>query len=366
MPPSAAESERGDARWRDGVRAIVGLWLIVLVIYLPIIINNHDGEGTISVLLDCATIPVSMLLAVSLFIVFRATLGLPPVPRGGLLIVALMLIVIGQLAFDLIYTYFLITHASMSWSAVPHDLAHSYDRAFRYGAVFAINLALFQLAYSRRRSRRQERRLASLVAASRQAEIDALLAKLSPHFLFNTLNVISGLVVTRRNDEADDLLGRLSTFLRASLTQDAHRFGTVDSELSLVEDYLEIESARFGERLVPRVRCQPGAADLPMPTLLLQPLLDITVRDGVDAVTGPVAVTVDATTEDDVWLRLAVSDDARVADRAIDLGEPALATIQQRLDALFGGRAALLVHADGHGFLATLRLPIETLRRELV
>jgi signal transduction histidine kinase len=336
------------------------------VIYLPIIINNHVGEGAMSVVLDAATISVSMLFAVPMFIVFRATLGLPAVLRGTLLFAELIFVVIGQLAFDLIYTHFVISHAAVAWSAVPHDLAHSYDRAFRYAAVFSINLALFQLSYSRRRSRRQERQLANLITASRQAEIDALLAKLSPHFLFNTLNVISGLVVTRRNDEADDLLGRLSTFLRASLGQDAHRFGAVDSELSLVEDYLEIESARFRERLVPHVRCQPDAAEIPMPKLLLQPLIDIAVRDGVDPVVQPVTVTVDAGIEDDVWLRLQVSDDARIPDRSIDANEPALATIHQRLGALFGERAALNVHADGAGFLASMRLPLEALRREMV
>jgi len=366
MLSPAAQSERGDARWSDGIRAIVGLWLIVLVIYLPIIITNHKGEGPMSVALDAATILVSMLLAVPMFVVFRATLGLPAVVRGTLLIAELMLVVIGQLAFDLLYTHFVITHAAVAWSAVPHDLAHSYDRAFRYAAVFSINLALFQLAYSRRRSRRQERQLASLVAASRQAEIDALLAKLSPHFLFNTLNVISGLVVTRRNAEADDLLGRLSTFLRASLGQDAHRFGAVDSELSLVEDYLGIERARFGDRLVPHVRCQPDAAELPMPKLLLQPLIDIAVRDGVDPVVEPVTVTVDAGIEDGAWLRLEVGDDAHVAHRTIDANEPALVTIHQRLGALFGERAALNVRADEAGFLATMRLPLETLRREMV
>jgi hypothetical protein len=366
MLSPAERGDRADARWSDGIRAIIGLWLIVLVIYLPIIINNHSGEGAISVTLDAATILVSMAFAVPMFVLFRATLGMPIMLRGGLLVAALMLIVIGQLAFDLLYTHFVITHASMAWSAVPHDLAHSYDRAFRYGAVFSINLALFQLSYSRRRARRQERRLASLVAASRQAEIDALLAKLSPHFLFNTLNVISGLVVTRRNDEADDLLGRLSTFLRASLGQDARRFGAVDSELSLAEDYLEIESARFGERLVPHVRCQPDAADLPMPKLLLQPLIDIAVRDGVDPVVDPVTVTIDAGIEDDIWLRLEVRDDAHIADRSIDSNEPALATIHQRLGALFAERASLHVRADGEGFVAVMRLPLEALRWEPV
>lgn len=362
----AVANDRNDARWSDGIRAIVGLWLIVLVVYLPIIINNHSGEGAVSVVLDAATILVSMALAVPVFVVFRATLGLPPLLRGTLMIAELILVVICQLAFDLIYTHFVITHASVAWSAVPHDLAHSYDRAFRYGAVFSINLGLFQLSYSRRRSRRQERQLASLVAASRQAEIDALLAKLSPHFLFNTLNVISGLVVTRRNDEADDLLGRLSTFLRASLGQDAHRFGAVDSELSLVEDYLEIESARFGERLVPHVRCQPDAADVPMPKLLLQPLIDIAIRDGVDPVVEPVTVTADVGIEDEIWLRLEVSDDAHVTDRTIDANEPALATIHQRLGALFGSRASLHVRADEEGFVATMRLPLEALRKEMV
>ena len=362
----ALANDRSDARWNDGIRAIVGLWLIVLIVYLPIIISNHSGEGPMSVVLDAATILVSMAIAVPLFIVFRATLSLSPVLRGTLLFAQLALVVVAQLAFDLIYTHFVITHASVAWSAVPHDLAHSYDRAFRYGAVFSINLALFQLSFSRRRARRQERRLASLVASSRQAEIDALLAKLSPHFLFNTLNVISGLVVTRRNDEADDLLGRLSTFLRASIGQDAHRFGAVDSELSLVEDYLEIESARFGERLVPHVRCQPDAADVPMPKLLLQPLIDVAVRDGVDPVVDPVTVTVDAGIEGEIWLRLEVSDDAKVPDRSIDANEPALATIHQRLGALFGERAALHVHADEDGFLATMRLPLEALRREMV
>lgn len=365
MSPAPA-NDRSDARWSDGTRSTIGLWLVVLAVYLPIIISNHRGEGVISVALDAATIVVSMVIALILFIVFRATLGLSQVLRTALLFAGLAFVVIAQLAFDLIYTHFVISHAAVAWAAVPHDLAHSYDRAFRYGAVFSINLALFQLSFSRRRARRQERRLASLVAASHQAEIDALLAKLSPHFLFNTLNVISGLVVTRRNDEADDLLGRLSTFLRASIGQDTRRFGAVDSELSLVEDYLEIESARFGERLVPQVRCQADAAGVPMPKLLLQPLIDIAVRNGVDPVVDPVTVTVEAGIEGEIWLRLEVSDDARLPDRTIDPDEPTLATIRQRLGALFGGRASLHVHADNEGFLATMRLPLEALRREVI
>ena len=73
--------------------------------------------------------------------------------------------------------------------------------------------------------------------------------QLNPHFLFNSLNSISALIVTGRNKDAEAMTNRLSAFLRSSLTADPTELVPLDEELALTEEYLDIESVRFGERL---------------------------------------------------------------------------------------------------------------------
>jgi hypothetical protein len=350
-PPSPHDL---DARWRDAIATTVALWAFVLLVYLPVIVQLHLGEGIGSVLLDASTILVSMLLAMPLFALFRASEGWSPSVRLIALTLAVMAVAIVQAAFDLLYTGWIAAHVERAWFALPTDLKRGYGAALRYANVYAVNAVLFQLVASRRRVVRQERQLADIVATRQRAELDWLRLKLNPHFLFNTLNSISGLVVTRRNEQAELAIEHLSAFLRASLAGDPAVPIPVEEEIALVEHYVRIEEMRFGERLAVALDCTDAAAALTLPALTIQPLVELAVRDGVGPSSRPVNVAVSATTED-TGLLVTIADDARRQDGG------ALATLvddmRRRLAALYGPAARLDTASGVTGTTTTIRVP---------
>ena len=343
-----------DARWRDAVAITVALWSFVLIVYLPVIIRLHRGEGPGSVALDASTILVSMLLAMPLFALFRASEGWSAGGRLVAMTLAVLGIAIVQAAFDLMFTGWIAAHVERAWHSLPTDLRRGYGAALRYANVYAVNAVLFQLVASRRHALRHERQLTDIVATRQRAELDWLRLKLNPHFLFNTLNSISGLVVTRRNAEAELGIEHLSAFLRASLAGDPAVPIPVEEEIALVEHYVRIEEMRFGERLAVAVDCSDAAAVLTIPPLTIQPLVELVVRDGVGPSSRPVRVAVSATTED-AGLLVTVADDARRPDGS------ALALLvddmRRRLAALYGPAARLETASGLTGTTTTIRLP---------
>ncbi len=343
-----------DARWRDAISITVALWSFVLIVYLPVIIQLHRGEGPLSVVLDASTIAVSILLAMPLFALFRATADRSVAGRLVAMTLAVLGIAVVQAAFDLLFTGWIAAHVERAWHSLPTDLKRGYGAALRYANVYAVNAVLFQLIASRRRALRQERRLVDVVATRQRAEIDWMRLKLNPHFLFNTLNSISGLVVTRRNEEAELGIEHLSAFLRASLAGDPAVPVPVEEEIALVEHYVRIEEMRFGERLAVALDCSDAAAVLTLPALTIQPLVELAVRDGVGPSSRPVRVAVSATTED-AGLLVTVADDARRPD------DTALAALvedmRRRLAALYGPAARLETASGVTGTTTTIRLP---------
>jgi len=129
----------------------------------------------------------------------------------------------------------------------------------------------------------QDERMRAVAAAglARDAELRALRYQLHPHFLFNTLNAISTLVVEQRTSDATRMIARLGDFLRATLEGDgAHEVALAD-ELSLTEHYLDIEKARLGDRLTIQLQVGPDSLRAAVPYLLLQPLVENAIRHGI-------------------------------------------------------------------------------------
>jgi two-component system sensor histidine kinase AlgZ len=124
-------------------------------------------------------------------------------------------------------------------------------------------------------------RAVAAVGLARDAELRALRYQLHPHFLFNTLNAISTLVVEQRTSDATRMIARLGDFLRATLEGDgAHEVALAD-ELSLTEHYLDIEKARLGNRLTIHMQVGPDSLRAAVPYLLLQPLVENAIRHGI-------------------------------------------------------------------------------------
>jgi two-component system LytT family sensor kinase len=155
---------------------------------------------------------------------------------------------------------------------------------------------------------RERERANRAEALAHEARLAALRSQLEPHFLFNTLNAISTLVVEGQNAAATRMIARLSEFLRLTLDAADEAEVPVAEELEFARRYLEIEQARFGDRLRATIDAGPDVMDALVPVMLLQPLLENAVKHGVleQEHGGSVAVTIEAS---DRTLRVTVADD---------------------------------------------------------
>jgi hypothetical protein len=347
-----------EAGWREAISLTVALWSFVALIYLPIFLERHAGEGWTSVALDEVTLIISMVLALPLFAVFRASRDWNLVPRTLVLAASVLAVSVIQVTFDLIYTGFIANRIDTAWENLPTDLSRAYRATFNYVCVFGVNVALFHLVSSRRHDVLQAQELARALSAAQHAQLAALRYQLNPHFLFNTLNAISAMIVTRRNEEAELMTDKLSSFLRASLASDPTELVPLDQELALIDDYLEIESIRFGDRLHVEIDCASDACHVPIPSFLLQPLIENAIKYGVAPSLEPVVIRVTGRREDGE-LVVTVEDDGRASGNAVaGVGTGVgLQNVRQRLSALYGDAASLVSAARDRGFAATIRLP---------
>jgi len=202
-------------------------------------------------------------------------------------------------------------------------------------------------------------RLATATALAREAELRALHYQIQPHFMFNTLNAISTLVYTRRNDDATRMLARFGDFLRLTLDADASREVRVADELQLTLAYLEIERARLGERLQLRQHVDAVALDLAVPPLLLQPLVENAIRHGI-APQEALAVLEITVTVSGGRLRLCVRNDGVDLSPAFEASHygMGLANIAARLRFLYGEACSLtMLRPPGGGCEAVVDLP---------
>jgi two-component system LytT family sensor kinase len=236
------------------------------------------------------------------------------------------------------------------------------------GELFAVMLTQTRLQSQRRAHDRQARELA--LQASR-SELKALRAQINPHFLFNALNTIGGLI-RRDPEEADRVVERLAEVFRYTLTRSDAEWVRVDEEFDFVRAYLEVERARFGDRLQVAVHVDDTAAPCLVPTMAVQTLVENAVKHGVAQARGPVAVRVEAGLDGGrLTVRVVNTGGAPRGQRAGDRvgfapeGKAAagtghgLANIRARLAGYFGGEALLTlehVHEIGET-RARLALP---------
>jgi two-component system, LytTR family, sensor kinase len=191
--------------------------------------------------------------------------------------------------------------------------------------------------------------------ALREAELRGLESQINPHFLFNSLNSIRGLVL-ENPPLAQDLITRLANILRYNLHRDAGHTVPLASEVEAAADYLALESARYEERLRVRFDVAPETRSLPVPPMLLQTLVENAVKHGIATLPSGGELAVSSALEGGS-LVLKVENPGCLAEP--DPGRPRLGleNIRQRLRILYGTRAALhLSNGDGR-VTATVRIP---------
>ncbi|MBI2511392.1 MAG: histidine kinase [Opitutae bacterium] len=224
-----------------------------------------------------------------------------------------------------------------------------------YWSVIGVTYALRM----RERYQRETLRAAQLEAKLVQAELKALKHQLNPHFLFNTMNTIAVLVRERRNDDAVQLIARLSALLRVSLESNRVHTVTLRQELEFLSRYLEIQKARFGERLHYEAEAEPEALGAQVPNLFLQPVVENAILHGVGqkAETGHVAISACVRGR---RLHVEVRDDGPGFDvREAPLAEGVgLTNTRERLEKHYGADYQMVLKSEkGHGVTVSLVLP---------
>lgn len=227
----------------------------------------------------------------------------------------------------------------------------------RYFLILAWAALYFTLVAGER-ARAAERREARFRNAARAAELRSLRYQVNPHFLFNALNSLSSLVMTGKAERAEEMIQGLAGFYRHSLADDPTGDVALADEFALQRDYLAIEAVRFPKRLRLRFELPESLGCLRVPGMILQPLVENSIKYAVAPVTRLVTVTVSAH-EEFGRLVLIVADDGPGAEGTANPGFGiGLANVRDRLEARFGSDASVVSGPVEGGFRTELRLPI--------
>jgi len=224
--------------------------------------------------------------------------------------------------------------------------------------LFLIGLA-YALAY-RRESETRALNTAQLETRLVEAQLQALQRQLHPHFLFNTLNTVSGLIRTDP-DGADRMIDRLGDLLRMTLHKSGIHEVSLKEELDVLGKYVEIERTRFGDRLNVEMNVQPDTLDAQVPSLVLQPLVENAIRHGVAPNARPGWIAVHAERDNgDLVLQVRDNGDGLPPDRLIALNRGVgLDNTRARLAHLYRDRFEFAFSNLERGFCVTIRIPFD-------
>ncbi|HKE95672.1 MAG TPA: histidine kinase [Povalibacter sp.] len=198
-------------------------------------------------------------------------------------------------------------------------------------------------------------------ALAQEAQLKMLRYQLNPHFLFNTLNAISTLIIDNRNAVANSAVSGLSEFLRYTLDQDPMKKVTVAQEIEALNLYLDIEKMRFGTRLTIRYDIDPNASTMLMPSLLLQPLIENAVKYAISPREEGGTVSISAQVRAGT-LHLCVADDGpgmiEVEPQTNRRGV-GIRNTRERLQVLYGDFGHVEVLPNNPGLRVALAFPAE-------
>jgi signal transduction histidine kinase len=210
-----------------------------------------------------------------------------------------------------------------------------------------------------RQSQRQLRRAAQLEARLAEVQLQALRSQLNPHFLFNTLNAVTVLALQGDGERVVNVVERLCNLLRVSLDERRPDIISLAEELRFIDEYLEIQYVRFGDRLMIRRDLAAETLDALVPAMLLQPIVENAIKHGISTNVGSSTVTI-RSVRDGSSLRLQVTDSGPGFTRAAGRRNSGigLSTTRTRLEELYG-RAHSIDCRDGAngGGVVTIAIP---------
>jgi len=353
----AGEAPQRPSLWWIVLFAVPGALLAALAIsaqtYLSMLGHGHSFRAIFAWQLCCWTI---------------WALAAPAVIHAGTLLLesrrsrGATLLHIGALGVGLVVFHVTVTAQLTVWFQpyVPYMPA-SYREAFaaQSWALLPIDTLTFVLLVIigwalavHYRARYLEFRESRLEAELARAHLDALRLEIQPHFLFNTLNAISALIRRHSNERALEMLIRLSELMRKTLDRTQEPLLSLDSELAFTRQYVELQQARFADRLEVCYDIDPGCLDIVLPAFLFQPLVENAIRHGPARRAAGCWIEIGARRESDGGMHVWVADDGVGLPSGFDLARDAgtgIGNIRSRLLHLYGADARLEVGRRAEG-----------------
>jgi two-component system sensor histidine kinase AlgZ len=242
--------------------------------------------------------------------------------------------------------------AAQVYPVAPADVGSGLGATLVRNAVLAVILAAIVLRYSY-----LQQRVAMQQRSELQLRLDALRARIRPHFLFNTLNSIASLI-TIQPERAERAIEDVSELFRAALRAEEHE-GSLAEELHLCRLYLDLETLRLGERLTVTWDVEEGLDACPLPSLLLQPLVENAVYHGIAPRPEGGEVRVQARREG-TMLVIEVLNPLPPGTARPHTGGQHMAqeNVRQRIEALYPQRGSFQARPEGEHYRATLRMPL--------
>jgi two-component system, LytTR family, sensor kinase len=251
----------------------------------------------------------------------------------------------------------------MQWTPVEMAARMIADYTLTWYFIFAAWAAFYVAMSFARQLRDADRHSAMLAREAQEAQLRALRYQINPHFLFNTLNSLSSLILSKRTDTAERMLMNLSTFFRATLSADPTADVSLDEEIKLQRLYLDIEQIRFPDRLAVEIDVPDALLTARVPVLILQPIVENAVKYGVAKSKKPVAVRISAY-EEAGRLHIKVKDDGEAPPPpGDDEGSTGvgLRNVCDRLATRYGPRSGCIAGADPDGgYTVHLYMPATT------
>jgi sensor histidine kinase YesM len=318
-----------------------------LIAVLLTAIRYGDGFQINFIMSQC----IGLSICGCVLLVHRLLESARPVLRAALVVVALV-------AGSLVGSYIGAAATGLSPAAIfeKHDLW----QLLLLGVIFGAIITYFFSSRERiieSQARIQEETIKRLTSEKKAAEADLrrLQAQVEPHFLFNTLSNVLGLLETDP-ERGKSMLDDFIQYLRASLSKIRASDADLGQEIEVIRAYLSIFKIRMGDRLQYRIDIPEHLRGLPFPSMLLQPLVENAIRHGLEPRVEGGEITIHAET-DDRLLRLVITDTGLGLIEDAD-GGLGLANIRERLQTLYGDRAQLLLEANQpQGLKATVEVP---------
>jgi len=371
-PEEPAGPDLRRRRWRWAF--YVGLWTFVgLLFVIPVIAQSlaeRQGIPWSKVISDFLNWYIWGLLSPLIWWISqrfpferRKLLSWVPINLACGLIVSLLFVVLVLIKKDLITA---VRFGRFSFNALG-DLPDYLYGGFEFFLLpyFAIVAFAHALSYYQK-YRARELKTSRLETQLAQAHLEVLKMQLRPHFLFNTLNAISALM-HRDVDAADRMIVLLSDLLRRSLDQDDRHQVPLTDELEFLERYLAIEQIRFRDRLAVEVEVEPPCKEAQVPRLILQPLVENSIRHGIAmrSAAGKIAIRAERRGE---RLAVVVWDDGPglPGDHPVREGV-GISNTRARLEQIYGPDHRFeLQNAPDGGMEARLEIPFERRPREAI